>query len=326
MAKASKSYKKFFKFLPFIIFVPLIVFAMYLGAVSAIYGELDFYNDVARDFLLLQEMDTKKLVLIGARSSTTGVYNGSLWTYINYPAYLLGNGNPVFQLWFWIVLGVISTIFGFFIAKKLFGTIAGLFFALLFALRFAPHVNGMIHANASFLIIPLFFFGIAQYARTKKIWYLILNLVSLACLIQFNIGTGTSFLLLTIPLILFLIIKNKAWRHLLTLLVLPVCLINYILFDLKNGMRMTLALTDTGKSTTFFVYWPEWIRDRFNHLYQMELIEHIPNMWGQYVMFGIFMAIVTCSILEIRKNKKMRSIYLLFFYFYLGYFGLSYLN
>ena len=93
----------------------------YLGSSLVRLGEVNFFNDVARDFLLLQEVSEKKIVFIGPRSSTNGLFNGPLWSYINYPAYVLGNGNPVIVAWFWVGLGIIFLITSFFIVKKLFG-------------------------------------------------------------------------------------------------------------------------------------------------------------------------------------------------------------
>src|SRR5947208_2555439 len=122
--------------------VLLILYNLYLCCISVLNGEVNFFNDVARDFLLLQELDYKKIVFIGPRSNTTGLFHGPLWTYINYPAYLLGHGNPVVVAWFWILLTIVFLIVSFFIAKKLFGTFPALVYSLLLSVKLIPHVNG----------------------------------------------------------------------------------------------------------------------------------------------------------------------------------------
>lgn len=64
------------------ILILLTLFNLYLSSSSVRHGEVNFFNDVARDFFLLQELDEKKIVFIGPRSSTNGLFNGHLWTYI----------------------------------------------------------------------------------------------------------------------------------------------------------------------------------------------------------------------------------------------------
>src|SRR3989344_1542324 len=111
------------KLLLYLILLLITLFNIYLSSSLVRHGEVNFFNDVARDFLLLQEVDYKKIVLIGPRSSTNNLFHGPLWTYINYPAYLLGDGNPVIVAWFWIVLGCMFLLSGFYMTRKLFGNL-----------------------------------------------------------------------------------------------------------------------------------------------------------------------------------------------------------
>ena len=145
-----------------------ILFNLYLCSILVSGGEVNFFNDVARDFLLLQELDAKKIVLIGARSSTNGLFHGSLWTYINYPSYLLGHGNPVVVAWFWFFLGCFFCLTSFYMVRKLFNTFIALFFVLLISIKMVPHIDAVFHAEATFFFIPLFFFSICMYIKTKK--------------------------------------------------------------------------------------------------------------------------------------------------------------
>ncbi|MEK7450632.1 MAG: hypothetical protein AAB662_01690, partial [Patescibacteria group bacterium] len=91
------------KLLYFFLFL-LTLSNVYLSSSLVRHGEVNFPSDVARDFLLFAEMDQKKIVFIGPRSSTNNLFHGPLWTYMNYPAYVIGNGNPVVVAWFWIFL------------------------------------------------------------------------------------------------------------------------------------------------------------------------------------------------------------------------------
>src|SRR3990167_10532225 len=87
----------------------LIVINFYFAAYPLLKSDVHFFNDVARDFLLLREIDSKKIVLIGPRSNASGLFHGPLWSYLNYPVYKIVQGNPVAQAWFWLGLGVSAT-------------------------------------------------------------------------------------------------------------------------------------------------------------------------------------------------------------------------
>jgi len=80
--------------------IVFIAYTVYLSSFFVLHGEVHLTNDIGRDFLLLQELDQKKIVFIGARANTQGVFHGPLWAYINYPAYVIGHGNPVTVAWF----------------------------------------------------------------------------------------------------------------------------------------------------------------------------------------------------------------------------------
>src|SRR3989344_6237178 len=119
------------KLLLYWILLLVTLFNIYLSSSLVGKGEVSFFNDVARDFLLFQEMDHKKIVLIGPRSSTNGLFHGPLWTYINYPAYILGNGDPVVIAWFWIFLECIFLLTSFYMVRKLFNTLSAFIFIVL---------------------------------------------------------------------------------------------------------------------------------------------------------------------------------------------------
>src|SRR3989344_1659117 len=110
------------KILLYLILFFITLFNVYLSSSLVRQGEVNFFNDVARDFLLLQELDEKKIVLIGPRSSTNNLFHGPFWTYINYPAYVIGNGNPVVVAWFWGLLECFFLLASFYMVRKLFGT------------------------------------------------------------------------------------------------------------------------------------------------------------------------------------------------------------
>jgi len=307
----------------YLILFLLTLFNIYLSSSLVRRGEVNFPSDVARDFLLLQEMDQKKIVLIGPRSSTNNLFHGPLWTYINYPAYVIGNGNPVVVAWFWIILECIFLATGFYMVKKLFSKLSAFAFIVLASAQMVAHVNGIFHAEATFFFMPMFFFTICMYIKSKKNIYLALHLLALAILIQLEIGIGMQFLILSLLLIIWFIYRYKLWKHLFTFFLIPVFLSNFILFDLRNNLRMIKAIFSTGGSLHFFITIESWLENRINNTISLQLFNNAPNTLFTYIVF-IFVIIAT--ILLIKNRSKYRHIYLLFLFYYFGYMMLSFFN
>jgi hypothetical protein len=302
----------------------LTLFNVYLSSSLVRHGEVNFFNDVARDFLLLQEMDQKKIVLIGPRSSTNNLFHGPLWTYINYPAYAIGNGNPVTVAWYWIFLECIFLIIGFYMARKLFSdTFTSLAFVALVSIQMVPHMNGVFHAEATFFFMPMLLFTIAMYIESKKKLYLAFHILTLAIFIQLEIGVGLQFLILSTILIVWFILKNRLWKHFLTFLLLPVFLSNLIIFDIRNGFRMTKAIFSTGGSFHFFIPFNSWLDNRINNIVSLQLFNNEPNTIFAYI---VFLIVIITTILLIKNKNKYKHIYIVFIFYYFGYMILSFFN
>ena len=304
-----------------IIFGILFLYLLYLVSFSALNGEVIFSNDVARNFLLLQELDEKKIVLIGPRSSTQGLFYSSFLTYFNYPAYLIGQGNPVIVAWFWVFVSLIVFITSFFMVRKLFGTIAASFYVLIIAAKLVPKSSEIFEPMAMYWVMPVFLFTIIEYVRTKKLMYLIGHIISLSIFIHLSIGIGLQFLILSFTIIFYIVFESRKWKHLLSFLIIPVSLINIILFDIKYGFGMTKALLGTGSATRFFVSIPDWIGGRVHHATSLQLLDSQNFLW-----IPIFLTVMFFTYLSIKKDKKSRHIYILFLLYYFGYMTLSYFN
>lgn len=301
----------------------LTIYNVYISSYSVRNGELNFFNDVARDFLLLQELDEKKIVLIGPRSSTNNLFHGPLWSYMNYPAYVLGNGDPVVVAWFWILLEIIFLFSSFFIVKKLFGALAAFFYILLTSILMASHMNGIFHSESTFFFIPFFFFTIYKYITSHKNIYFIFHIFISAIIIQLNIGVGIQFFILSAFLIFWFIVKNKLWRHLLTFSLLPLFLSNFIIFDLRHDFRMAKAIFSTGSSSYFFIPFRSWMENRISNIVSFQLLDQNEINLFVYIVFGF---VLVFTFLQIKKDNKYRQIYLLMIFYYLGYFVLSFSN
>jgi len=95
---------------------------IYISGWYVFHGSIVFHTDIARDFLLIEDIvKNKPLTLIGPRSGgIPGVFHGPLWLYLNVPAFVIGTGNPVTVGWFWMMLSIINLIVIFMTAQNLF--------------------------------------------------------------------------------------------------------------------------------------------------------------------------------------------------------------
>ncbi len=301
--------------------VVFISFCVYLSSYFVLNGEVHLTNDVGRDFLLLQELDLKKIVLIGARANTQNVFHGPLWTYLNYPAYLIGHGNPVIVAWFWILLGIFFLVTTFLLMRKILDTTSALLACCLLAVGLISRSNEIFGQLAPFYVMPFFLLTMFSYIKNKKFIFLVVHFLALGMLIQFNVGVGGLFALLSLILSVVVIYKNKQWKHLLVLFVLPMTLINFIVFDLRHQLKMTKALLSIGTSHAFLTY-SEWVSDRIGNLITMQ----IRSANGILIPLIIFFLVMFFTWLEIKNSSKQKLFFLILIFYYFGYMLLSFSN
>ena len=146
-----------------LIFLALIVLNLFFASWHVLHQDIKFSADIGRDFLLFKEIDQKGIILIGPRSSASGLFHGPLWVYVNYPAYFLGQGNPVAVGWGWVFFIACFTAGGFFIAKKLFDENAGYLFALMISTYMVFHADSLINPHGTLFMLPFFFFFFVRY-------------------------------------------------------------------------------------------------------------------------------------------------------------------
>lgn len=314
------------KFLKAII-IFLIAINLFFCAWYVIHKDIYFFTDIARDFLLLQEVDQKHVVFVGPRSSTSGLFHGPLWLYVNYPAYKIGQGDPIIVGWYWIVLIAAFLIMSFFIAKQLFDETTAYLYVVLLSGFLITESRALYNPHGALFVMPLAFFLFVRYFQTLKFKYLALFFFGAGCIIQFHIGVGIPFLILSIPPILYLILKHKKIKHLLTFTVLLIPLSTFIIFDLRHHFLMlhsALNYAFASKLDTHY-YSNDFsiISDRLNYAFL-----HGPGIFrdgsGYKDLFACA-AIIFFLFFQLR-HRKYKIVYLSFLYFYLGYFALSVIN
>lgn len=307
--------EKVFKFFFFVVIAVNLV----LSSWFVLHHDIQFTSEVARDFLLLEELDQKKIVLIGP-SSTTGLFHGPLWTYINYPAFVLGHGDPVFVGWNWIFLIVLFLLSGFFIAKKLFDTKTAYFFTLMISIYCVFHAKALYNPHGAMFVLPAFFFFFVRYIQTLKLKYLAANIFLAGALIHLQMALGIPFFILSFLYGSFVAIKKKRVKHIAMYALILVPLANFIIFNLRHDFLLTKLI---------FHFLASGTRDNPSILSMLDQrvellsngVEIIRRDPGNRNLVNFFILAVFL-VLQI-KNNKYKKIYLTFLYFYLGFFILS---
>lgn len=215
----------------------LILFNILLSSRWIINGNLFFHTDIARDFLLMEDIvDRKHLTLIGPRSGAIpGLFHGPAWLYLNLPAYIIGNGNPVFVGYFWVVLYILSISVIYFIGKKMFDEEVGILSALLLSSVTILQVRSLFNPYGALLLSPIFLYFFHNYLQNNSVKTLIFSFLILGFIIQFQMAFGIPILFLTFIYLIYYLLKKKNFSHLVSLFILLIPLSSFLLFDLRNN-------------------------------------------------------------------------------------------
>ncbi len=288
------------------------------------HGDLNFFTDVARDFLLFQEVDAKKIILIGPRSSTAGIFHGPLWIYLTYPAYLIGQGNPLVVGWYWVFLTIVFLISGFLVARKLFGNLVALVYAFLLSGNMAFHTRSLFNPYGALFLIPVFFYTMVMYWQNGKWWQLALHLFLGALIIQFQMAVGIPFVLLSTVLIAYKIFTTRKYAHFLCFLVLFGALGNFFIFELRHGFNMTRAILNYTRPDVggeIFNYSSQ-INNRIERFFDLQLFTNVPGSLVGFVF--AFTGLLTFWFWK--EKPKFRLVIFLLIFYQIGYIFLTFVN
>lgn len=302
-----------------------IVFSFVLYTWFVLNGELHFSSDIARDFFLLNEISQKKLILIGPKSSVMGLFHGPLWLYLNYPAYLIGGGNPITVAWYWIILTGLFIYSCYFVGKKLFNEHAGYLFALMTSLYMFFHIDEYFNPIGAMFLIPINFYLIVMYLRKYQLKYLILYVIISGFIIQLELAIGIPLFALSIFLLLFKLLKSNRKKHLWAIFLIALPLSNFILFDLRHEFLITNSVLrylspESGDAVKYNYLYMFYDRAKLM-IINVEILRFDP-LYRNTITGVIFIFFLILQI----KDNKYRSIYFLFLYFYVGFFVMSLIN
>ncbi len=303
----------------------LVLVNLILASWYIIHGDIIFNADIARDFLLLDEILLKKFILIGPRASgLPGLFHGPLWLYLNFPAYLLGNGNPVIVGWFWVFLTILFLISGFFIAKKLFSEPAAYIYIILLSAYMIDHTKGLFNPDGALFLLPIFYYLFIRYKETLRVKYLLLHLFVAGLIIQFQMAVGIPLFILSSAYILFIIYKNKKFTHILSFSILAIPFSTFIVFDLRHDFQQINSIVRVYSTPKGFdiAALAETIEQRSSHLMTGGLQLFSGSLDKLNIIIPLMLGFIL--LLKIKAIKTIyKSRYFIFSYFYLGFYILS---
>lgn len=289
-----------------------------------LHSDVHFYSDIARNYHLFREIDQKKIVLLGPRTSTPSIFHGPAWLYLNYPAYLLSNGNPIIVGWFWMGLIVLFLITSYLIASKLFNRDSALLFVLLLWSQLLFHTKALNNPHGAVFLMPAFFYLTLKFIKTYKLRYLVIDLLIISLIVQFEMAVGMPLLILTILLAFFLLVRKKKQKQFLVLVIGLLPLLTFLVFDLRHDFIQSKAIIDylLPSQPIWSTFYLEMIIDRLKNAIDLQLIYYTTPLWMKLSITILFSYLVY----QQWKNKHFRLVYALFFYYYLGFYILSLIN
>lgn len=330
----------YMKFTKLLLIAILFLFFLYTSR-SIIAGDAMFLYDQSREIMLVDQMvTTHKLSLIGTRSGVEGLFHGPLWLYIITPFYLMGNGNPLYLSYAYILLMLTTIFVGFLVGKSLYNTTIGLLVAFFIATdSFLWQHLTLMHG---LFVLPLLYLGVfyflIRFLRGSK------NSFIVACFfagLTMQFETSSSLILIgLLPILLlllswcrekFLLHKHKiiATHRMVSLLqknvlffilclaAIGLSLSTFILFDLRHNFLIFNSLVEFFDNT------------KPGHLPFLQiLIQHLLNFLTLYrtipfyenLLFTVLYVILLLAggyFIFIQKHKEMQyKLEMVFFFFF----------
>jgi hypothetical protein len=227
--------------------IALWIIIVFLTTSHLRHGDVLFHTDVARDFLVLEEMvTTRSPTLIGPKSGgIQGVFHGPFWYYISLIPFILTGGSPILMGWFWWLLGVIASLVFFGVCYKYTNKMTvSLFGAVAFAIIFLPTSAGAMNtyiANIFSFLVFIFWYYWYQKPTMKRA---ILGWFSLGLLVQFQMAFAIPIAMLLFPVFIWKTLQRKKPLQLISILVFLLPLSTFLLFDIRHDWLQTRSVIE----------------------------------------------------------------------------------
>lgn len=309
-----------------ILFLFLILILVYFGIQYQAHGEIVFHTDIARDFIVMRDMQLDGITLVGPRADWKGLFHGPLWFYVNYPAFVIGNGNPVAVGWFWVFASIIFPILYYVLFKKIIGEGGAFIFALLTITTLMNYVQEFYNPIGATILIPFLVYCAYQYVTTKKIQHSVLLFFLCGLVTQFQLAIGIPMTFLSGLLLLYEVVKSKKYTHLLSPFIILVPLSTFIVFELRHGFLQTNAVIH--RFTTEIQQYVPSLFERFRNRFKTLTIAGLGFFPLKIDEFNtsIFLYAMFLFGTQFAKKKKQLLIFTLITLYYGGFYLFSFVQ
>lgn len=230
-----------------LIFLAVIVsigaFLKFYGLNDNLHFDVDEANHTSTVFNMIKNLDP---VTQGPpASSDSPLYHGAYYYYVLVPATLIGWGNPIIIASFFIICSLLSIILLYFALEHFFGKRIAFATIIIYTLSYSAILYSRWIWNPN--LIPFFFslalFSLAQIDKNKKIFLPVL-FFAVGSIAQVHVGS-LFFPLVLLPIVPFLISKNKGKKYwILAIILLVIPFLPTIYFELKNNFPLINGFVD----------------------------------------------------------------------------------
>lgn len=306
-----------------------IAYGIYLFSLHLLHGDLLFHTDIARDFLLIQSiLINHKLTLIGPRAGgIPGTFFGPIWLYLNLPAFLIGNGNPIVVGYFWLLLMITALAITFYVSKKIFSIGTAIFATTILIYSELFLAPGFTQSFAPIVLSPLLLYSVYLFIEQKRIRYLGWTTFLSGLLIQFQPAFGAIILFITFILSFTILIQRRKIRYQLVWFIAFIPLLTYIIFELRHNFLETHALYNFifhhNLSNFVQITYPEVAHNRFagflDSLNLISINRPIINVLFVFLNGGILYLWYKA------KRSGQRTFVLLVYFYLIGFWLVTFL-
>ncbi len=271
-------------------------------------GDVFFNTDIARDFMMLEEMvANRKISLIGGHSGVGGIFHGPIWYWFSLPFFVLFGGSPALMGLVWELLYLASVVGGYFMVKKMLGRQTALLSTTLWATLTVFFANGMTQNAPSILLSLLFFFCLHQYFTNRTMQHLLIGLVVLGIIIQCEIAFGLPILLVTTTYLLWDSYTQRRFGQLWALLVLILPLSTYLLFEVRHDFLQLRGAIQYAQAEVPYETWTleHYLRGRLRGVVESFAFLRTPvkEIWYGSGVIGM----LALGLLWIKRQRFFKS-------------------
>lgn len=188
----------------------------------------------------------KHFVLTGPSTSIGGVFHGPWYYYMMAIPFSLGSGNPVVAAFFLVILGSLTPIVMYFLAKDLLGSKPWAAFAgilTVFSYEYILYSRWLSNVSPAPLFIALAFLFLWKHHVSSKPLYFILFVISASIASLFQMILSFQFIFVFLLILILRISKLSSFKFLIVSVMLILMLFApLVIFDLRNQRISSLSL------------------------------------------------------------------------------------